>query len=49
MPDGQSALNGHGGEPLVIDAETEKFLRETRVRCTAIECTVRQYKCVCIQ
>ena len=42
MPDGQSELNGHGGEPLVVDAETEKFLREMRVRRTAV---VRQYKC----
>ncbi len=45
MPDGQSELNGHGGEPLVIDAETEKFLRETRVRRTAIKCIVRRCKC----
>ena len=42
MPNGQNELNGHGDEPLVVDAETEKFLREMRVRCTAV---VRQYRC----
>ena len=49
MPDGQGELNGHDGEALVVDAETEKFLRETRVRCTAIKCIVRQSKCSSVE
>lgn len=31
MPDGQREGNGHGAGPLVVDTETEKFLREMRV------------------
>lgn len=34
MPDGVREPNGHSAEPVVVDAETEKFLREMRVSLT---------------